>query len=88
MRGDCLVLDLAVGARMHLELVVSSSSDSFNNDESYLAETFADKTIEIRVKNALGNDYVNQLNLGCSVSNRKEKRIAKPYLFALLQMNL
>jgi hypothetical protein len=55
-----------------------------------LAETFADKTIKIRVRMFLGttfDNHVDQFNLRCSVSNCKERRIPKPYLFALLQLN-
>lgn len=55
-----------------------------------LAETFADETIEGRVGTLLGttlDNHVDQFNLACSVSIRKEQCIGMSYLLTLLQLN-
>ena len=55
-----------------------------------LAETFTDKTIEIRMRTILGmtsENHVDQLKLKGSVRNDKEKSKANPFLFALLRLN-
>lgn len=73
-----------------LVIRLESSLKAFIPYAIEFAETFADKTIEGRVRTLLRatlDNHVGQFNLTCSVSIRKEKRVGMSYLFTLLQLN-